>query len=96
MALNILADNSFKAYLNWNPIGQYTGPATWGFHLPATAVSAPAAAFQAGDNELEIVVNNEGGPTGLDVAGTLSGFFQQVRPGERCPRIRPQHNDPTG
>jgi hypothetical protein len=79
MSLSILSDNAWTAYLNrYNghpaPIGSFaTSPQVFTTIHGATA---PSANFVAGDNVLEIDVNNDGGPTGLDVGGLISGYFQ--------------------
>jgi hypothetical protein len=84
MSLQVLSDNGFKAYLNNHLL--VTHMAAYSFQAPPTVVTATPASFQSGDNELKIVVTNNEGPTGLDVAGYVSGYFRVLRPGERCPR----------
>lgn len=83
--LSVLSDNGFSAYLNNNPIGSnYLGNS---FTVPKIIPSASANFFQAGDNTLTFVVTNQlnaNTPTGLDVSGWISGYFQQ-----------PCHHGPT-
>ena len=90
--LQVFSDNEFKAYLN-SPldtahlIGSSAPPGS--FNLPATTIpSAPANLFHPGDNTLTFVVTNQASsPTGLDVAGWISGYFQALP----CP-----HGPPIG
>jgi hypothetical protein len=81
--LSSYADNSFHAFLNNNPIGQDV--LVNGFTVPTVISGASPAFFQAGDNELKYVVNNVSSATGLDVSGWISGYFQELPPGAKCP-----------
>lgn len=93
MSLSIVSDNGWTAYLNRynghpSAIGSFPSVNSQASFLASHSVTAPSANFVAGDNVLEIDVNNDGGPTGLDVAGTISGFFQQTPCGRRDPTGR--------
>lgn len=103
MSLQIYADDGFIAKLNGFPIGQHT--TGYGFnHLsslgPITVHFMPAC-----DNILTIEVQNwdgvssvftntpppgaPGSPTGLDVMGTISGYFVSAPFDRRCPVCQP-------
>ena len=78
MSLQVYSDNEFKAYLNGNVIGSTVSPGTFN-GTPANIASVPASFFQAGDNTLTFVVTNQANsPTGLDVSGYISGYFQAL------------------
>lgn len=81
--LESYADNSFHAFLNNHPIGQDV--LVNGFTTPTVIAGAQPYYFQSGDNEIKYVVNNISGPTGLDVSGWISGYFQPLGPDGRCP-----------
>lgn len=81
--LSSYADNSFHAFLNNHPIGQDV--LVNGFTTATVISSAQPYYFQNGDNEIKYVVNNVSGPTGLDVSGWISGYFQPLGPDGRCP-----------
>jgi hypothetical protein len=76
MHLWILSDNEFKAYVN--STGPFLQGGAYSFQLP-TQGSPPANAFISGWNTLKIVVHNDGGETGLDVAGWVAGYFTTCR-----------------
>ncbi|MDQ6940959.1 MAG: hypothetical protein M3169_00385 [Candidatus Eremiobacteraeota bacterium] len=80
MSLQVYSDNEFKAYLNGpgNPIGSSAAPGIFN-GTPTTIASVPAGFFLPGDNTLTIVVTNQANtPTGLDVSGFISGYFQAL------------------
>jgi hypothetical protein len=93
--LSSYADNSFHAYLNNNLIGQDV--LVNGFTVPTIISGASPTFFQAGDNELKYVVNNISDATGLDVSGWISGYFQELPPGAKCPHYPgiPPHDSPN-
>ena len=83
MSLKVYSDNQFTGYVNGNGIGS-SGPTN--FTSGTTIPSVNPAFFHAGDNVLTFVVTNEPStPTGLLVTGSISGYFQQLPPGVRCP-----------
>jgi hypothetical protein len=82
--LSSYADNSFHAFLNNHPIGQDV--LVNGFTVATVIPSTQSSYFQNGDNEIKYVVNNVSGPTGLDVSGWISGYFQPLGPDGHCPR----------
>jgi hypothetical protein len=97
LSLHVYADDAVKVYLNNNLIAQKnTG---WSFRSGPPAPAADAAPpgglpvnatsfFHTGceDNVLRFeVTNGSQGPTGLDVYGTMSGYFRQPGAGVPCP-----------
>lgn len=81
MSLDVYSDNEFTAYLNGtgpaHKIGFSNSP---GVFLGQPTHVGPVAAnlFVAGTNTLTIVVTNQPNtPTGLDVSGYISGYFQE-------------------
>ena len=97
LSLHVYADDAVKVRLNNNLIAQKnTG---WSFRSgpPAPAADAAPAGglpvtassfFHTGcaDNVLTFeVTNGAAGPTGLDVYGTMSGYFHQPGAGIPCP-----------
>src|SRR5665213_75974 len=92
LTLHIYADDDFVAKLNGVQIAQKTGG--YGFNMPpgGTPVSIASTNFTQCDNVLTFEVHNmlnALSPTGLDVAGSVSGYFQDVAPGKPCPCGRP-------
>jgi len=95
LSLHVWADDGFRATLNGSPVlAQHTGG--WGFTTSPPAppgLGAPAGGtpmvtssyFLPCNNVLRFVVDNApGSPTGLDVYGTISGYFQDTPPGKPC------------
>ncbi|HEY0383795.1 MAG TPA: hypothetical protein VGC72_16500 [Candidatus Elarobacter sp.] len=98
LSLRVLADDAIVVKLNNFPI--FTKTTGWSFRNgppapPADAapiggfpVNVTSAHFNTGceDNVLTFeVTNGLTGPTGLDVLGTMSGYFHQPSPGKPCP-----------
>ena len=73
ISLDLLADNSAKVSLNGQPIGERPGPE--GFKLPPTHIEkTEQTLFRAGENVLQVVVNNLGpgkSPTGFILLGSV-------------------------
>lgn len=95
LSLRIWADDGFRATLNGSPVlAQHTGG--WGFTTsppapnglgapPGGTAMVTSSYFLPCNNVLRFVVNNaSGSPTGLDVYGTISGYFQDTPPGQPC------------
>jgi hypothetical protein len=97
LALRVWADDNIKVTLNNSPVlaSHLTG---WSFTTsppaPPNVGSPPGGLplsvisnyFLPCNNVLRFTVTNgPGSPTGLDVAGTISGYFQNVAPGKPCP-----------
>jgi hypothetical protein len=85
LTLAVKSDDGFTATLNHINIGAGNSVTV------PTNISVPASDFKC-DNVLAITVTNEKGPkgysaTGLDVAGSLSGYFPTPPPppGASCP-----------
>jgi hypothetical protein len=98
LSLHVLADDDFDVELNGNLIGSHSGG--WGFAttppapqnagVPAggVAINVTSTNFRACDNVLTFKVHNMAGtnsPTGLDVSGSITGFFAQPMPRVPCP-----------
>ena len=82
LSLSSYSDNAMTAYLNNHKIGQ---DAVNQFTTQTVIPSAQASYFVNGDNEIKYVVHNNEGPTGLDVSGWISAYFQPLGPDGRCP-----------
>lgn len=107
LQLSLMADNRARVLLNGQMMNGATyssGGGSWhtvngqDFKTPAT-VSATAGMFRAGRNCVQVVVHNDGGPTGLIVAGILRvpggmcpGFVPPIIP---CPGVCYQANRRT-
>jgi hypothetical protein len=88
LSLRIFADDDFVAKLNSVPIAQKTGG--WGFNSPpgGTVANVVSTNFKPCDNVLTFEVHNAPNmlsPTGLDVAGTISGYFRDQPFDVPCP-----------
>jgi len=89
--LSVLGDNDYVVRLNNHTQPSWTrnpSPTSLSFTQPYPITGAPPNWFQPGDNVLQIIVNNQGLYTGLDVSGWISGYFRRLAPGERCSRGR--------
>jgi hypothetical protein len=103
MSLQIYADDGFIAKLNGAVIGQHT--TGYGFDHLTTLSPITVQFLPACDNVLTIEVQNwdgvssvftnspppgaPGSPTGLDVEGTISGYFVSAPFDRRCPVCSP-------
>jgi hypothetical protein len=86
LSLKVFADDIVTVKLNNNTIAQSTGPA---YNPPGVVVNLASTYFRAcDDNYLTFEVTNwtggSGSPTGLDVSGWISGYFNQPAPGTSC------------
>jgi hypothetical protein len=98
MSLKVFADDGFVAKLNGNPIGSHPGgwgfatspPAPSGAGSPSTGTPINVASqyFRACDNVLTFEVTNDlttTSPTGLDVYGSVNGYFLPTDSRGTCP-----------
>jgi hypothetical protein len=92
--MNIWADDDFTASVDGQVVAQHLGgwgfttspPAPPGKGAPAGGTTAVSTRLHECDNVIRIeVINAPGSPTGLDVLGSISGYFQDVPPGKPCP-----------
>ncbi|HEY0612998.1 MAG TPA: hypothetical protein VGC96_00090 [Candidatus Elarobacter sp.] len=84
LSMKVLSDNEFTATLNGTAIPNGSSPWSPTFQVPTLVTSVPPAAFHPGDNLLRIDVYNSAGMTGLDVLGSITGYFWSV-PNASCP-----------
>jgi hypothetical protein len=85
--LSIVGDNDYSVSLNNHTQPSWTrnpSPTSLTFTQQFDIMGAPTNWFQPGDNVIQITVHNQGGFTGLDLSGWISGYFRQLAPGERC------------
>lgn len=90
--VGLLADNFIRSVsLNGNSL-PFTSPLPSGSHFNITPIQCTGSQFfKAGINELIIVMNNEGGPTGLNIHGhidVVNGLCQgEPYPLLPCPQV---------
>lgn len=89
LTVSTFADDDVTVKLNGVPIAQHSGG--WGFTGTATGATITSVDFQPQcDNVISFEVPNwdgggPGSPTGLDASVSVSGYFQDLPIGAKCP-----------